>query len=226
MESLNRWEKTIGLYRTASGVDISDGIFVATVPEHSPESYKPLPMCEHRTAQCVGGFVSMLRRCGDTTGPMDLLRTKPHQLDRCQWMSIRLVQCLDSRLARTGKGNRRERARTRMARTKAKAREVTRARIRSRCPNVINSKDTVGIATKGDTSVPTAENASPTPSREVVRHDGHVAAVMEVDDVVMRTGDDETSTGWCFCAVVGSTSSLLLDSGSDEHLCTLLSLQI
>ena len=49
---------------------------------------------------------------------------------------------------------------------------------------------------------------------------------MEVDDVVMRTGDDdETSTGWCFaltsmCAVVGSTSSLLLDSGSDEHLCT------
>ena len=48
---------------------------------------------------------------------------------------------------------------------------------------------------------------------------------MEVDDVVMRTGDDETSTGWCFaltsmCALVGSTGSLLLDSGSDEHLCT------
>ena len=27
--------------------------------------------------------------------------------------------------------------------------------------------------------------------------DGDVAAVMEVDDVVMRTGDDETSPGWC-----------------------------
>ena len=59
--------------------------------------------------------------------------------------------------------------------------------------------------------------------REVERSDdGDVAAVMEVDDVVMRTGDDETSTGWCFaltsmCAVVGSTGSLLLDSGSDEH---------
>ena len=55
--------------------------------------------------------------------------------------------------------------------------------------------------------------------------DGDVAAVMEVDDVVMRAGDDETSTGWCFavtstCAAVGSTGSLLLDSGSDEHLCT------
>ena len=48
---------------------------------------------------------------------------------------------------------------------------------------------------------------------------------MEVDDVVMRTGDDETSTGWCFaltsmCAAAGSTGSLLLESGSDEHLCT------
>ena len=54
-------------------------------------------------------------------------------------------------------------------------------------------------------------------------NDGDVAAVMEVDDVVMRTGYDETSTGWCFaltsmCAVVGSTGSLVLDSGSDEHL--------
>ena len=41
----------------------------------------------------------------------------------------------------------------------------------------------------------------------------------------MRTGDDDTTTGWCFavtsmCSVVGSTGSLLLDSGSDEHLCT------
>ena len=48
---------------------------------------------------------------------------------------------------------------------------------------------------------------------------------MEVDDVVMRTGDAETSTGWCFALtsmspVVGSTGSLLLDSGSDAHLCT------
>ena len=46
---------------------------------------------------------------------------------------------------------------------------------------------------------------------------------MEVDDAVMRTGDDETSVGCAvtsLCAVVGSTGSLLLDSGSDEHLCT------
>ena len=42
--------------------------------------------------------------------------------------------------------------------------------------------------------------------------DGDIAAVMEVDDVVMRAGDDGTSTGWCFaltsmCSIVGSTGS-------------------
>ena len=40
VESLNRWEKTISLYRTASGEDISDGFLAATVLEHSPESYQ------------------------------------------------------------------------------------------------------------------------------------------------------------------------------------------
>ena len=48
---------------------------------------------------------------------------------------------------------------------------------------------------------------------------------MEVDDVMMTIGDDKTSTGLCLtltsmCAVVGSTGCLLLDCGSDEHLCT------
>ena len=56
---------------------------------------------------------------------------------------------------------------------------------------------------------------------------GDVAAVMDVDDLVMDAEADETSAGWCFgvssmCAVLGlgSTGSLLLDSGSDEHLCS------
>ena len=41
VESLNRWEKkTIGLNRTASGMDISGGILAATVLEHSPESHQ------------------------------------------------------------------------------------------------------------------------------------------------------------------------------------------
>ena len=143
-----------------SVVDISDGILAATVLEHSPESYQnilKLPMCEHHSAQCVAGYVSMSRRCGDTTRPLDLPRTKPNPL--CRWMSIRLVLCLDSRLARTGKGNRRERARAKMARAKARARKVTRAKIRSRYPNLSNSKDTADIVTNGDTSALTCASS-------------------------------------------------------------------
>ena len=49
--------------------------------------------------------------------------------------------------------------------------------------------------------------------------------MMEVDDALMGTEDEEASTAWCcadtsVCAIVGSAGSLLLDSGSDEHLCT------
>ena len=51
VESLNRWEKTIGLNRTASGADISDGILAATVLEHSPESYQKHP--EASPFQCA-----------------------------------------------------------------------------------------------------------------------------------------------------------------------------
>ena len=48
---------------------------------------------------------------------------------------------------------------------------------------------------------------------------------MNVDDFMTDTERDEASIGWCFgvssmCAFLGSTGSLLLDSGSDEHLCT------
>ena len=114
-----------------------------------------------------------------------------------------------------------------MARAKSRARKVTRASIRSRYPNLINSKDTAGAARSGDTSVPTAGNAKSKGGAAAASAgiDGDVAAVMEVDDAVTGTEDDETSTAWCFavtslCAAVGSTGSLLLGCGSGEHLCT------
>ena len=104
-----------------------------------------------------------------------------------------------------------------MARAKARARKVTRASIRSRYPNLINSKDTAGAARSGDTSVPTAGNAKSKGGAAAASAgiDGDVAAVMEVDDAVTGTEDDETSTAWCFavtslCAAVGSTGSLPL----------------
>ena len=174
VESLNRWEKTIGLYQTASGVDMSDGILAATVLEHSPEScqniLKQAPSSVRASVSAMRGwlreYAETLRRYDGTSGSSShqTPSTGPVPME-----SIRLMQCLDSRLARTGKGHRRERARARMARAKERARKMTRAKIRSRYPNLSNSKDTARIATNGDRSMPTAGNASPTPSRKVVR---------------------------------------------------------
>ena len=41
-EMLNTWERTLELYRTASGEDISDAIVAATVLERSPAEYQLL----------------------------------------------------------------------------------------------------------------------------------------------------------------------------------------
>ena len=56
-------------------------------------------------------------------------------------------------------------------------------------------------------------------------NDGDVAAMLDNDDFVLEGEGDEASGGWSFgfssmCAVLESTGSLLLDSGSDEHLCS------
>ena len=94
VESLNRWKKTIGLYRTASGVDISNGILAATVLEHSPESYqnilKQAPSNVRASYSAMRGWLSeyaeTLRRYDGTSGssahqaagpvPMDVDQTR------------------------------------------------------------------------------------------------------------------------------------------------------
>ena len=76
VESLNRWEKTIVLYRTASGVDISDGILAATELEHSPESYqnilKQAPSNVRASCSAMRGwlreYAETLRRYDGTSG--------------------------------------------------------------------------------------------------------------------------------------------------------------
>ena len=160
VESPSRWEKTIGLYRTASGVDISDGIFAATVLEHSPEScqniLKQVPSNVRASHSAMGGwsreYAETLRRYDGTSGSSahQTLSTGPVPTDVDQTRAV-------SRLAKTERGNQKERARARMARAKVRARKVTK------------SKDTAGTARSGDTSVTTARNASPTASRRVVR---------------------------------------------------------
>ena len=76
VESLNRWEKTIGLCRTPSGVDISGGIFADTVLEHSPESYQNIlrqaPSNVRASYSAMSGwlreYAETLRRCDGTSG--------------------------------------------------------------------------------------------------------------------------------------------------------------
>ena len=130
-------------------------------------SSKPLPMYVHRTMLCVDGYVNTLRRCGGTMEPLGLLQFNHNRLVRYQWKAIRREQCQVSRLASTGRENPKGRARARMVKAKAKERKAKRAR--NHKPRLNNSKDTVDTARNGDTSVPTAENASPMVSRRVVR---------------------------------------------------------
>ena len=76
VESLNRWEETMSLCRTASGVDISDGILAATVLEHSPESYqnilKQAPSNVRASYSAMRGwlreYAETLRRYDGTSG--------------------------------------------------------------------------------------------------------------------------------------------------------------
>ena len=76
VESLNKWEKTISLHRTASGVDISDGILAATVLEHSPEAYenilKQAPSNVRASYSAMRGwlreYAETLRRYDGTSG--------------------------------------------------------------------------------------------------------------------------------------------------------------
>ena len=111
-----------------------------------------------------------------------------------------------------------------MARAKARARKVTRPRIRSRYPNLSNSKDTAGTARIGDKRADCRKRIADGKSKGGAAavsadNDGVVAAVMEVDDAVMGTGDDETSTGWCF-AVASVWDQRVLSSWTAEVMNT------
>ena len=76
VESLNRWEKTIGLHKTTSEMNISDGILVATVLEHSPASYqnilKQAPSNVRASYSAMRGwlreYAETLRRYDGTSG--------------------------------------------------------------------------------------------------------------------------------------------------------------
>ena len=191
-------------------------------------------MCAHRTAQCAAGYVSTQRRCGGTTGPLDLLRTKLSPLDRCRWTLIRLAQRQDS-LATTARGTSEGKSKDGKGKGRGKKGDKTKDQKGGRGKKGDKTQDQKPISNPEQFQrilriqrevVTRACRLQETHRRRQVGgaaaasadSDRDVAAVMEVDDAVMGTEDDETSMGWCFgvtslCAAVGSTCSLLLDSG-------------
>ena len=78
---------------------MSDGILAATVLEHSLESYQnilkqALPMCAHRTAQCVAGYVSTSGSSSHQTpsiGPVPLAG-KENRRESARWQGQRQEQ--------------------------------------------------------------------------------------------------------------------------------------
>ena len=213
MESLNRWEKTISLYRTASGEDISDGILAATVLEHSPESYQNI--LKQAPSNVRASYSAMRGWPREYAG---VLQFNHSRLVWYPWRSIRHEQCRVSRLEKTGRANPKEGARARMVRARAKERKgycgycETWGHKRADCRKRIADGES-----KGGAAAASADN------------DGDVAAVMDDVDFALDAEGDETSAGWCFgvssmCAVLGSTGHSFWTADATDtcaHRCSL-----
>ena len=177
VESLNRWEKTISLYRTASGVDISDGILAATVLEHSPESYqnilKQAPSNRRASYSAVRGwlreYAETLRKYDATSGfsSHQAQSTGPVPMEVDQ---TRAVSGFSSGNGFDGKGKAKGKGKSKDGKGKGKGKKGEKSKDQKPMVKAEQfRKDTAGTAKSGDTSVPTAESASPTGSRRVVR---------------------------------------------------------
>ena len=213
-----------------------------TVLEHSPESYqntlKQAPSNVRASHSAMRGwsreFAETLRRYDGTSGSSAHQTVStgpvPTEVDQTRTMSG-FSSGKDGKVKSKGNCKSKDGKGKGKGKKGDKSKDSKPEQFQGYCLKSSScSKSAAFSARSGDTRVTTAGNASPTASSKggaaaaSADNDGDVAAVMEVDDAVMGTEDDETSRGWCFdvsnqCAAVGSTGSLLLDSGSDEHLC-------
>ena len=191
-------------------MDISDGIFAATVLEHSTENYQNIkvPSNDRALNSAMRGwlreYAETLQRFDGTsgysshqtqsTGPM------PMEVDQTRAVSC-FLSGKDGKKKSTGKGKNKD------GKGKSKSKKSD------------NGKDHKPIskpqrtARCGETSVPTARNASPTPSRRVVQQRPLLTKMettkrQQVGALLLQ-----------MCAAVGSTDSLLPKSGSDDHVC-------
>ena len=110
------------------------------------------------------------------------------------------MQCLDSRLARTWKGKSKGKGKGKDGKGKGKGKKGDTSKDQR---PISKPEQFQGKCWKCDTlrhkRADCRKRIADAKSKGgAAAASADVAAVMEVDDVVMRTGDDETSTGWCF----------------------------
>ena len=137
VESLNRWENTFDLHRTASGVDNSDGILAATLLEHSLESHqnilKQAPSSVRASYSEMLGwlreYAETLRRYDGTSGSAShqTQSTGPVPMDVDQTRAVSGISC-----GKDGKGKSTGKGKSKDGKDKGKGKKVTRARNRNR----------------------------------------------------------------------------------------------
>ena len=234
VESLNRWEKTISLYRTASGEDISNGILAATVLEHSPESYqnilKQVPFNVRASYSAIREwlreYAKTLRRYDGTSGSSGVQPQStglvPMEVDQ-----TRAVSGFSSRT--DGRGKSKGKCKSKDGKGKGKGKKGDKGKDQKPQAKTEQFQGYCGYCEKwGHKRAECRKRFSDGKSKggaaaASADNDGDVAAVMDDDDFALDPEGHETLTGWCLgvsSMVLGSIGSLLLDSGSDEHLCS------
>ena len=205
VESLNRWEKTIGLYRTASGVDISDGILAATVLEHSLESYQHIPEASPfpcaRIVQRNAWLVTRIRRDVEEVRRdvgiflrIKLMDQWPMDVDQ-----TRAVSGFSS--GKDGKGKSKGKIKRKDANGKGNGKKGDKSKDQKPISKPEPFQGYCGYCEKkghkrADCRKRIADGKLKGGAAEAsADNDGDVAAVIDVDDAAMGTEDDETSTG-------------------------------
>ena len=203
-------------------MDISDGILAATVLEYSPGSYqnilKQAPSNVRQSCSAMRGwlreYAEILKRYDGTSGSSSHQTppTGPVPMDVGQTRAV-------SRFSSSKDGKRKPKGKSKSKDGKGigKGKKGEKSKDQKPTSKLEQFQGCCGYCDKwrhkrADCRKRIADAWSKGGAAAASADDGDVALVMEVDDVVTRTGSDETSTCSCFaltsmCAAVGSTSS-------------------
>ena len=231
LESLNDWEILTSEYRAASGENVSDRVLVATILEHAPARYQdtlraiPAQQMENYSAlrrwikTIVSLHVSMVSQASsEGKFRWTLARSKVISLERLRRARARTESRMAS-MSRERSSPRRDQA-TRRWRQRTGSGAVSgycgfcekwghkRADCRKRQRE------------QGPSSMPSVKSASALPNLNSAGDAVAQVATLTYSGEQPKEKDDR----WCFAMTTDSNcqavkGSVLIDSGSDEHVC-------